>query len=140
MAGIASMGIKLNYKTKTITTLTEIANVLDIPEMGGKPEKIDVTVLTDTLKKGIFGVKDMGDLEFSLLFDNSAATSNYRVLKALEVAKTLVSFEIAYPDGTKQAFDAFINVGMNAAKVNEALTFKMSCALQSDITATNPAP
>ncbi|MBB6716367.1 phage tail tube protein [Clostridium gasigenes] len=140
MAGIASMGIKLNYKTKTVTTLTEIANVMDVPEIGGKPEKIDVTVLTDTLKKSIFGVKDMGDLEFTLLFDNSTETSNYRVLKALEVAKTLVSFEISYPDGTKQAFDAYINVSMNAAKVNEAITFKMSCALQSEITTTNPTP
>lgn len=136
--GLATMGIKLEYKSGSTSSFTELDGLQEVPEIGGTPEKIEVTTLKDTVKKNINGVKDLGDLEFTFLYDNAGANANYRVLKGLETAKEKVTFKLTYPDTTAHQFTAEIAVTMNAAKVNEALTFKMSCALQSEIAITNP--
>jgi hypothetical protein len=138
MAGLASMGIKLGYKT-TGDKYTDLAGLLEIPEVGGEAEKIDVTTLSDTTKKYIPGVKDLGDMAFKFLYDNSKATSNYRVLKGAETAKTIVDFKLEYPDKTSHAFSALVSVKMDSVSVNSPLTFTASFSLQSEVAVTDPA-
>ncbi|WIF95015.1 phage tail tube protein [Caminicella sporogenes] len=139
MAGITSVETKLFYKAKGDTDFTEIELLMEVPELGGDPEKIDVTTLSDKVKKYIPGVKDLGDLAFKFLYDNSTVNSNYRVLKGLEENNTLATFKVQYPDGTAHEFDAYVSVKMDAAAVNAALTFTATFSLQSDITVTNPS-
>ncbi|RKD22454.1 Phage tail tube protein, TTP [Caminicella sporogenes DSM 14501] len=139
MAGITSVETKLFCKAKGDTDFTEIELLMEVPELGGDPEKIDVTTLSDKVKKYIPGVKDLGDLAFKFLYDNSTANSNYRVLKGLEENNTLATFKVQYPDGTAHEFDAYVSVKMDAAAVNAALTFTATFSLQSDITVTNPS-
>jgi len=148
MAGILSKGIKFSiaqYTGGTLGTYSEVANLQEIPSLGGAPEKVDVTTLADSAYHYINGIKDFGDLDFKFLYDNSAATSNYRVLKAAE-ADEKVSIKIELPDaltssgtGTTFVFDAGVSVSLDDAAVNAALTFTCSCALQSDITVSNPS-
>ena len=58
MAGILTKGIKLSYKANG-ETFTELTNLMEIPEIGnGEKEMIDVTVLTDDVKKSIAGLGD----------------------------------------------------------------------------------
>ena len=61
----------------------EISGVTDIPELAVAPEKLEVTTLKDTSKKYITGLKDYGDLEFTLLYE-SGSEGNYAKLKAKE--------------------------------------------------------
>lgn len=72
-------------------------------------------------------------------YDNTTATSNYRVLKGLADSNTSATFKIEYPDGTAHQFDAVPAVKMDAGAINGALTFSTTMLLQSDITVTNPA-
>lgn len=140
MAGILTKGIKFSvaeYSGTTLGSYSEVANLQEIPSLGGAPEKVDVTTLADDSFHYINGLKDYGDLEFTFLYDNSSATSNYRVLKDLE--GDVVSVKIELPDTTAFVFDAQLAVSLNEAGVNAALTFTVSAALQSDITVTNPA-
>ncbi len=139
MAGIATIDTKLSYKTGSETTFAEIEDLMEVPELGGDPEKIEVTTLSDKVKKHIPGVKDLGDLQFKFLYDNSSSDSNYRKLKGLEESKTLATFRVEYPDGTGHEFEAYTNVKMDAAAVNGALTFTAGFSLQSDIEVTNPS-
>lgn len=118
---------------------TEIGLLLEVPELGGDPEQVDVTTLKDGVRKYIPGVKDLGDLSFQFLYDNSEATSNYRILKGLQDAGEVASFRVEYPDGTTHDFDALVNVKMDSAAVNAALTFTATFYLQSEITVTDPA-
>ncbi len=136
MSGILSKDTTLSYKKSS--AFEEIPLLMEVPELGGDPEKVEVTTLADGVKKYIPGVKDLGDLAFKFLYDNSGATSNYRVLKGLQDAGTAAEFKVTYPDGSEHAFTAFVNVKMDAAAVNAAMTFTASMSLQSDIVVTNP--
>jgi len=44
------------------TTFVEIPHLMEVPELGGSPEKIDITTLADTSRRFIPGIKDYGDL------------------------------------------------------------------------------
>ena len=129
---------KMSYKTVGASVFTEIPYLMEIPELGGAPEKIDVTTLSDTAKKYIPGIKDYGDLVFKFLYDNASVTANYRVLKGLDDAGTTATFQIDYPDGTAHQFDAIPSVKLDAGTINGALTFSATMLLQSDIEITNP--
>lgn len=138
MAGLLTKETKLLYKANEMTEFEEIDLLMEVPELGGDPEQIDVTTLKDGVRKYIPGVKDLGDLTFNFLYDNSGPNSNYRVLRGLQQNNTLATYKVEYPDGTAHQFDAYVNVKMDAAAVNAALTFTASFSLQSDITTTDP--
>lgn len=139
-AGTSFNETTLEYKVGEAGVYAELELLMEVPEIGGDPEKIDVTVLTDKNKKYIPGIFDLGDLDFVFLFDNALATSNYRVLKGLQDANSLASYKINYPDGSGHEFDAFVSVKIGGGGVNAAKTFTASMFLQSDITDVNPAP
>jgi hypothetical protein len=138
MSGVLSKDTKLSYEKTPPGTFSVIDLLMEVPELGGDPEKVDVTTLADGVKKYIPGVKDLGDLAFKFLYDNSSATSNYRVLRGLQDAGKAVKFKVEYPDGTTHGFTAFVNVKMDSAAVNAAMTFTAGMSLQSDIAVTNP--
>lgn len=140
MARLSANNTKMYYKTTgEQAEFVELEYLMEVPEFGGAPEKVDVTVLSDAVKKYVPGIVDLGDLVFKFLYDNSTATSNYRVLKGMQDAGAAASFKIEYPDGTAHQFDAVPAVKMDAGAINGALTFSATMVLQSDITVTNPA-
>ncbi|MBE1554806.1 phage tail tube protein [Sporosarcina limicola] len=140
MPGLLSKDTTLSVKSGTGGAYKVLEHLMEVPEMGGDPEKVEVTTLSDGVKKYINGVKDLGDLSFKFLYDNEKVDSNYRVLKALQDANTKASYKVEYPDGTGHEFEAYVNVKMDSAAVNAAMTFSAGMSLQSDITVTNPTP
>lgn len=138
MAGILTKGITLSYK-KTGSTYTEIANLQECPELGGTAENVEVTTLADGNKKYIKGIKDFGELAFKFLYDNSGAESNYRVVRGLEEAGSIVDWKVTFPDNTSFAFSGEVTTAIDSAAVNAALTFTATITLNSDITVTNPS-
>lgn len=133
MAGLSSIGVTMGYKASGGSSYINLPNLQAVPEMGGTPEKIDVTTLADTSKRYINGVTDNGDLEFTFIYDADQTASSYKMLKALQTAKTEASFQITFPDETTFSFDAEVSVRTGAVEVNGALTFVASFALQSEI-------
>lgn len=138
MAGLLSVDTTLSYKKAGESDFTELDLLMEVPELGGDPEKVDVTTLKDKVRKNIPGVIDLGDLVFKFLYDNSTATSNYRVLRKLQDEKAMATFKVDYPDGAGHEFDAYVAVKMDAAPVNNALTFTATMLLQSEIGVTDP--
>lgn len=138
MAGILTKGITLSYK-KTGDTYTEIANLQECPELGGTAENVEVTTLADGNKKYIKGIKDFGELAFKFLYDNSGAESNYRVVRGLEEAGSIVDWKVTFPDNTSFAFSGEVTTAIDSAAVNAALTFTATITLNSDIAVTNPS-
>ena len=153
MSGILSKGITFEiYEYSTLTNSsvwpTEgkglIAGLMEIPDLGGTPEKVDVTTLADSSYKYINGLADYGDLAFKFLYDNSTNDSNYRILQMIERdcnegIGTYAKVTLTFPDGTAFEFDCIPSVTIDGAGVNTALTFTLNCALQSDIEVTHPA-
>ena len=130
-------GITLGFKTSGGSTYTVLADLKEVPEFGAAPEKVEVTTLSDTVKKYEFGIGDYGDLEYTFKYSNTP-TSPYRVLRGHAENKEPVMFEQTYPDGTKFQFEALVNIKLGGGGVNAAIDFKAQLALQSDITVVDP--
>lgn len=139
MAGLLSKDIKLKYSSSITAPIsyTEIDNVREVPDLGATPDQIDVTCLRDANMKSIPGLVDFGSLEFTLLYDNSGANSNFRVLKGLE--GDLCAWEVEFPDGTKFDFLGYPSVRTNGAAANAAIEFTLAITVNSDFTVVNPS-
>ena len=94
--------------------------------------------MKDTMKHTIGGVKDAGSFDITILYDNSDETSDYRVARALEEAKTVVPVKVTFPCGTTFSTTALIYTMVNGAKVDDLFISKIACKLQSDWVVTNP--
>lgn len=134
--GLLTKGITLSYKNGAAFAV--LPDLIDIPDLGGEVEKVEVTTLADGNRRYINGIKDFGDLAFTFLYANGAADS-FRILTGLEAAGAAVEFEVELPDETVFAFSGFPSVILAGAGINEALTFTLNIALNSDIDITNPA-
>ena len=134
--GTLSKGITLAYDLVGVPT--PLPDLQDIPELGGDVEKVEITVLADSNRRYINGIKDYGDLAFTFLYGN-AATDSYRILKGLEAGGLSQDWTITLPDTTKFEFSGFASVKTAASGINEAITFTLNISLNSGITITNPA-
>ena len=70
MNRLSANSTKISYKTGSgdSATFKELEFLMEVPEFGGAPEKIDVTVLSDKVKKFVPGTVDLGDLVFKFLY------------------------------------------------------------------------
>lgn len=128
MAGILTKGIKLSYKASG-DTYTELTNLMEIPEIGnGEKEMIDVTVLTDDVKKSIAG---LGDSSQTLAFKFLYVKEQFTTLSALDDS---TSWKVEMPDGVSATFDGTPSVKFDSAAPNAALTYTLSIGVESKIT------
>lgn len=118
---------------------TALNYVTDIGDIGGTPTELDATCMKDRMKKTVPGVQDTKAFEVTFLFDNSAADSDYRLLRKLQEAGKAVSVEVEFPEGTVFSTTGYVTVMVSGAKVDELISGKLSVALQSDWTVTDPA-
>lgn len=135
--GLLSMGITLSHSPDG-TQWTVIPDLQEVPELGGTPEKVEITTLADGSKRYIQGIKDYGDLSFTFLYDNSGANSSFRMLQTLEAGGQIHKFKVTLPDETEFVFDASVATKLNSAGVNAPITFAADLSLNSEITITHP--
>ncbi len=133
MSLVASIGSKL-YMSANGSTYAEVTGLLGMPEFNLIPEKIEVTDLSDTIKKYIFGIKDLGDLDFEFNYQTGAA-GNYQTLAAVGTATTKY-WRLTYPDGTKFEWQGYVGVSAPKGAVAERLTFVSRILPSTDITVT----
>lgn len=137
--GILTKDIALYYKETSAGTYTELSYIRQVPALGGSAEQVDVTCLRDAAFKRIKGLKDFGELEFTLLYDNDDAQANFRILSGLEAAGTTVFWKVEFPDTTAFEFTGECAVETNEAEPNNPIEFTLRIFLNSDMTITNPA-
>lgn len=65
---------------KKVSTYEKLVDIISYPDMGGEPEQIDITTLTDHMKRSIPGVQEVE----SLSFESNYTPDNYKKLKALD--------------------------------------------------------
>lgn len=131
----ATLGVK---QSASGSNYTDLPGLKEIPDLGMEPEKVENTVLTDTIMQYELGIGDPGDMAFRFKLVNSAATDSYRILRALEAAGSVNEYQLALADGTKYTFSAQVALQVNGGGVNTALDFTANLALQSAITVTDP--
>lgn len=131
---LLSKGTKLQYADTKAGTYKTLYGLQSTPDMGGDPEKVDVTNLADGSKRYIPGVKDYGDLDFTFFYndddDNPAVSeadvsTSYSTLRALQKSNSTAWFKLLYPDGTGYQWSSKVSVKRSAAEVNAALKFTL---------------
>lgn len=126
MAGILTKNMSLAYGADSSKKV--LTNLMEIPEIGNNaPEKIDVTVLTDDVKKSISGLADSAqDLAFKFLYEEEQFTE----LCALTGSQ---KWEVTLPGTKKATFDGTPSVKLGAAAPNGALTYTLNISVESAI-------
>lgn len=131
--GLASIGIDVTVNSVAMNYVTEIGDI------GGAPSELDATCMKDSMKHNVPGVQDAKAFEVTYLFDNSAADSDYRVLKGLQDKGDVVPVAVKFPDGTEFSTTGYVNTYISGVKVDELVSAKLSVSIQSDWEVTNPA-
>ena len=134
--GLLTKDITLSYKKDSSYEVLD--GLQEVPSLGGTPDKVEVTTLSDGSRRYIKGIKDYGDLTFKFLYQNDTETSNFRVLRGLEESGKIVEWKVEFPDGTGFAFSGECTVAPSDGAVNAAITFNLTISLNSDIVVTNP--
>ena len=141
--GILSKDVELKYSASASGSFTKLNGLFEFPDLGGEPDQIDVTNLSDSSFKYIHGLKDYGSLTFGFIYDGEGSSSNYKTLKDLETAGEVIYWQVIIPGAAGNAskaitfsFSGVPAVYMSGTGVNSRLEFQLSIALDSDIEAT----
>lgn len=125
----------LMYTTTSGGTYTKLVDIVDFPDLGGEPETIDVTTLSDPNRRYILGIQDTGVMNFTANYTHT----DYAKIKAL---KNDINYYAVYfgatgstPDGSngKYTFSGYIDVFVQGKGVNEAQQMTISIAPNSEI-------
>jgi len=121
MAGVLSKGIKL------MNGETELTNLMEIPELGGESEAIEITVLSDAAHMYMNGILNYGDsLTFKFLYEEA----QFATLQALEGSQ---QWKVVLPDETTCSFSGTSSVKLDGVGVNAALTYSLAIKPDSEM-------
>ena len=95
------------YGTSTVDTFLmkkgledsyeKVVDIINYPDLGGEPEQIDITTLSDHMRRSIPGIQEVE----ALTFESNYTKENYEALKALDGVET--EYAIYYGcDSSKQ--------------------------------------
>jgi hypothetical protein len=124
---VISKGIELSYKNGTGSEFKKLTNLLEIPELGGDVEAIEITTLADEAHVYTEGLKNYGD---SLAFVFNFETAQFEELNQL----TGVSeWQVALPEGTTCTFSGSSSVKLAGAGIATALTYTLAIKPNSEM-------
>lgn len=118
---VISKGITLSYGENELTNLMEIA------DLGGDAEAIEITTLADAAHMYTDGIKNYGDsLGFKFLYEKEQFTT-------LNGLKESQSWKVTLPDGATCTFGGTCSVKLDGVGVNAALTYTLSIKPDSEM-------
>ena len=68
---ISTYKIFLMYKEKDASTYEQLVDIKDFPDLGGAPEMLETTTLSDGMQTYIPGIQSLDGLEFSANYDKT---------------------------------------------------------------------
>lgn len=74
----------LMYKAAGQSDYTKLVDIKSFPDIGGEPERIDVTTLSDSFRKYCAGIQDISSFQFSANY----TVADYQKIVALQGTQT----------------------------------------------------
>ena len=137
---ISTYKVFLMHKANSGSTYTKLIDIKEFPDLGGEPEMLETTTLSDNMQTYIAGIQSMDGLSFSANYD----MTEYQKLKALEGKKESYavwfggteSGDTVTPDGSngKFTFDGELSVYPVGGGVNEVVGMTVTIAPSTPIT------
>lgn len=122
---VISKGIEIRYfEGGSAVALT---NLMEIPELGGDTEAIEITTLADSAHMYTDGIKNYGDsLSFKFLYE----AEQFTMLNAITGSK---EWGVVLPDGAECKFGGTCSVKLDGVGVNAALTYTLNIKPNSEM-------
>lgn len=106
---------------------TELTNLMEIPELGGEVEAIEITTLADAAHVYTDGLLNYGDsLAFKFLYEKE----QFATLNGLTGSQT---WKVELPDGATCSFGGSCSVKLDGAGIATALTYTLSIKPDSEM-------
>ena len=128
---ISTYGISLMYKATESDTYAKLIDIKDFPDLGGAPEMLETTTLSDNMQTYIPGIQSLDALEFTANY----TLTDFKKIKAMEGKDTAfaVWFGAEGADG-KFEFNGQISAFPVGGGVNEVVGMTISIAPSTPIT------
>ena len=127
---ISTYGISLMCKTEG-STYTKLIDIKDFPDLGGAPEMLETTTLSDSMQTYIPGIQSLDGLEFTANYTKT----DFDALKLLEGKEEeyAVYFGEDGADGIFE-FKGYLSAFPVGGGVNEVVSMTISIAPSTPIT------
>ena len=131
---ISTYGVQLMHKSGTGSTYTKLIDIKDFPDLGGAPEMLETTTLSDNMQTYIPGIQSLDALEFTANY----TLADFQKIKAMEGTETdfAVWFGAEGVNGKFQ-FKGQISAFPTGGGVNEVVGMTISIAPSTPITIAN---
>ena len=116
---------------KKASTYEKLVDIKSFPDLGGSPELLETTTLSDSMTTNIMGIQSLDALEFEANY----TLADYTKLKAMEGTESEFAVWLgeAGADGKFQ-FKGQLAVYINGGGVNEVVGMTISIAASTPIT------
>ena len=133
---------KVFLMKKELNTYKKLVDIKDFPDLGGAPEMLETTTLSDGMQTYIPGIQSLEALEFTANYDKT----DYQTLAALKDTETefavwfggTESAGVVTPSGSegKFTFSGKLSVFVVGGGVNEVVDMTITIAPSTPITVT----
>lgn len=137
---IPTYKVFLMYKASASADYTKLIDIKEFPDLGGEPEMLETTTLSDGMQTFIPGIQQLDSMTFTANYTKA----DYTTLKGLEGTEKnyavwfggTVSGTTVTPTGTdgKFEFDGQLSVYANGGGVNEVVDMTITIAPSTPIT------
>lgn len=137
---ISTYKVFLMKKASTGETFEKLVDIKEFPDLGGEPEMLETTTLSDNMQTYIAGIQSLDGLSFTSNYD----VTDFQKLKALEGQTNTYAVwfggtedgGVVTPDGSngKFTFNGQLSVYPVGGGVNEVVDMNISIAPSTPIT------
>ena len=136
---ISSYNVVLKTSTTASGTYTKLVDIKDFPDLGSAPDTIEVTTLSDKMKRYVQGLQDTGSFEFTYNYTKTDFTK----VKALDDNATHY-FELDFGNDGAGGEGSFYFAGQVSTYVSGAGTgavveAKIIVTCDSEVKTTKPS-
>ena len=131
---ISTYKVFLMHKAAAAEAYTKLIDIKEFPDLGGDPEMLETTTLSDKMQTYIAGIQSLEGLSFTANYDKT----DFAALKALEGKKETYAVwfggteagGVVTPDGSngKFSFDGELSVYPVGGGVNEVVDMNITIA------------
>lgn len=131
---ISTYKVFLMHKAAAADAYTKLIDIKEFPDLGGEPEMLETTTLSDKMQTYIAGIQSLEGLSFTANYDKT----DFSKLKALEGKKEQYAVwfggteagSVVTPDGSngKFSFDGELSVYPVGGGVNEVVDMNITIA------------